>query len=208
MNWWIWLLAAVVYGLFAAWYENWRGPLQPAEIESYLARLKGTPTAEHNDLAVLREFLDNDDGGEFVMLNLVRVAPGQAPHPETGEPTRSADLLKAYTNAFLPALIRRGGHPAIVARKVGGYVDAWRVEPDPGWTIVGYMRYRSRRDMMELVVDPRFVAMHPFKIAATAETFSFPTQPMMMLFVSPRVWMALAIALAAAMAQIGVLLRR
>lgn len=208
MTWWIWLPAALAYGLFVGWYENWRGPLRRGEIESYMARLQGTPTAEHNDLAVLREFLHNDDGREFVMLNLVRVAPGQAPHPETGEPTRSADLLQAYTRAFLPELIRRGGHPAIVSRKVGGYVDAWRVEPDPGWTIVGYMRYRSRRDMMELVVDPRFVAMHPFKMAATAETFSFPTQPMMMLFVSPRVWVPLVIALAAALAQIGVLLRR
>jgi hypothetical protein len=208
VNWWIWGAAALAYGLFLAWYQNWRGPLRRDEIESYLAKVQGTPTAEHNDLAVLREFLENDDGGEFVMLNIVRVAPGEAAHPVSGAPTRAADLLQAYTRAFLPELLRRGGHPAIVSRKIGGYVDAWRVEPDPGWTIMGYMRYRSRRDMMDLVVDPRFVAMHPFKMAGTAETFSFPTRPMMMMFVGPRVWLALSIALAAALAQIAVLLQQ
>jgi len=38
------------------------------------------------------------------------------------------------------------------------------------------MRYRSRRDMMRLATDPRFLDVYPFKIAAVAETFSFPTR--------------------------------
>lgn len=38
-----------------------------------------------------------------------------------------------------PRLLKHGGHPALATRKVGGYVDAWMVEPDPGWSIVGFM---------------------------------------------------------------------
>ena len=94
----------------------------------------------------------------------------------------------------------------IVGLKIGGYVDAWRVAPDPGWTLFGTMRYRSRRDLMQLVTDPRFLAMHPFKLAGTAETFSFPTRPVLTLFAGPRLWVGLVIALVAALAQLAVLL--
>lgn len=40
---------------------------------------------------------------------------------------------------FLPVLIPHAGHPAIHAGKIGGYLDAWNVEPDPGWTLTGYI---------------------------------------------------------------------
>jgi hypothetical protein len=208
MSWSIWLGAAVVYALFRAWYDNWRGPLRRDEIESFLRTMQGTNSAEKNDLAVVRDFLEHDDGREFVMLNLVRVERGDVPHPTTGVPTPGPELLQQYVRSFMPALLRRGGHPAIVGRKIGGYVDAWRVPDDPGWTMMGYMRYRSRRDMMKLVLQPRFLAMHPFKMAGTAETFSFPTRPDLMLFASPRVWIGLVILIVASFAQIGVLLAR
>lgn len=201
----VWIAALCAYGLFRAWYDNWRGPLRPAEIEAFMARASASPSAAHNDMDVLRRFLEDDDGREFVMLNLVKVELGEVPHPQTGEPTLGPELMSRYARLFMPALMARGGHPAIVARKIGGYVDAWRVAADPGWSIVGFMRYRSRRDLMALVVDPRFSDAHPFKIAGTAETFSFPTRSTLRLFVGPRVWVGLWIALAAAFAQIGVM---
>ncbi len=98
-----------------------------------------------------------------------------------------------------------GGHPALAARKIGGYVDAWHVEPDPGWTIMGYTRYRSRRDMAKLAIDPRFQSLHKFKIAGTAETFSFPTHPFLTLYIGPRIWVALTIALVAALTDLTIL---
>lgn len=207
MTWGIWGAALLAYALFLAWYNNWRGPLRRDEIDALLRGLEGTPSAEHNDLGILRAFLEKDDGREFMMQNLVRIEPGDVAHPETGRRVPGRDMMQYYMKAFMPALLRHGGHPAIAARKIGGYVDAWRVGADPGWTIVGYVRYRSRRDMMQLVADPRFLAMHPFKIAGTAETFSFPTRPMLMTLAGPRVWVALVLALAASLTQIAVLLR-
>ncbi len=44
------------------------------------------------------------------------------------------------------------------------------------WTIFGLMRYRSRRDMMKLVMDPAFMEGHPDKLRGTLATFSFPAQ--------------------------------
>lgn len=200
---WIWLGAGLLYAAFRLWYDNWRGPLRPDEIERFFAALRDTPGAELNDLDALRRFFESDDGREFVMLNLVRVAPGEVPHPKTGAPTPAARLLREYVAGFLPTLIQSGGHPALQARKVGPYVDAWNAAPDPGWSFVGMMRYRSRRDMARLAVDPRFTAAHPFKAAALPVTFSFPTALAPGLLLGPRVWVALVLALAAALLQLA-----
>jgi len=199
----IWLAAALAYAGFRLWYDNWRGKLGADEIDRYVTALRGTPGAEVNDLDTLRRFFETDDGREFYMLNLVKIAPGQVPHPKTGAPTRADALMREYIRAFLPVLIRRGGHPALQAAKVGGYIDAWNVPPDPGWSIVGLMRYRSRRDMAELATDPRFTAAHPFKIAAIPVTASFPTRPSFALLLGPRIWVALVLSLAAALLQLA-----
>ena len=198
-----WLPAVAAYVLFLLWYQNWRGPLTRAEIDAFMAEARVQDAGKTNDLDIVRAFLEKDDGREFVMLNLVRIAPGMVADPETGAPTPGRVLMNRYSTPFIKRLILRGGHPAIVARKVGGYVDAWHVAPDPGWTIMGYMRYRSRRDMAKLAFDPRFRDIHKFKIAGTAETFSFPTQPMLTLFVGPRIWVPLALALMAAVANLA-----
>lgn len=208
MGYWIWGVAAILYAGFLAWYVNWRGPLTPTEVSATMAKLEAlnVHAADRNDLSVIRKFLSEDDGREFFMLNLVRVAPGKIASPGSGELKPARDVLEGYTSVFIPALMARGGHPAVVARKVGGYVDAWGVEPDPGWTIVGYMRYRSRRDLAELVVDPRFGGAHDFKFAAMPQTFSFPTQPMMLALMKPTYFVGLILALIAALAHLGVLI--
>lgn len=207
MNWWIWGSALLAYAAFRAWYDNWRGPVTKAEIDAFFRGMEGTPSAEVNDLAVLRSFLEKDDGREFFMLNLVKFQAGEVPHPVTGQPSSGVAMMQHYMKNFVPALLARAGHPAMAARKIGGYIDSWNCPADPGWTIVGYMRYRSRRDMMALVAAPIFHEMHPFKIAGTAETFSFPTRPVVAL-VGPRIWVGLGILLVAAFAQIAVLLAR
>jgi hypothetical protein len=204
----IWIGAAMLYAAFRLWYDNWRGPLSPAEVDRIMAAMATRaatdhPSANNAELRdIFRGFLEADDGSEFVMLNLVKIA-GQAPDPVTGAMTDGRSLMQRYSKPFVRALFARGGHPAFVARPAGGYVDAWNAAPDPGWSIVGLMRYRSRRDVAALVLDPRFTHIHPYKIAATPVTFSFPTTPMLRLFVGPRVWVGLTIALAAALMHIA-----
>lgn len=202
-----WGFALLAYALFLAWYVNWRGPLSKAEVQSFLADLiaTGLEMDGRNDPATLQAFFEADDGREFFMLNLVRFAPGDIPDPESGAPKPARQVMEGYTRMFLPALFARGGHPAIAARKIGGYFDAWGVEADPGWSIIGYMRYRSRRDLAALVLDPRFAGAHEFKFAAMPQTYSFPTKPQIMTLAGPKVWVALALALAAALGHIVLL---
>jgi hypothetical protein len=201
--WMIWGTALLAYGLFRLWYDNWSGPLKQAEIDAFLAQMAGRFEATGNSANVLRAFLEGDDGREFVMLNLVKAQMEQVEDPQTGQMVQGFDLLKRYSKRFMPVLFRNGGHPGMVGRKVGGYIDAWNTEADPDWTIFGMMRYRSRRDMMKLVMDPAFKAGHPDKLLGTLATFSFPTQRVVSFYLSPRVTVALVLALLAALTHIA-----
>lgn len=201
----IWGTALLAYGAFRLWYDNWSGPLKPAEIDAFLAQMAGRFEATGNSPDVLRAFLAADDGREFVMLNLVKAQLDPVEDPQTGQMVQGFELLKRYSKRFMPVLFRNGGHPGIVGRKVGGYVDAWNTEPDPGWTVFGLMRYRSRRDMIKLVMDPAFMAGHPDKLLGTLATFSFPTQRVLSFYLGPRVTVALVLALIAALSHLMML---
>jgi hypothetical protein len=203
MSYWIWGSALALYVLFRAWYDNWRGPLTKTEIDAFFSGIEGKLSGG-NDPAVFRSFLEADDGKEFVMLNLVKIEPGMVNDPATGEAMSGRAAMRRYSDPFVKALIARGGHPGMVGRKVGPYVDAWQVEPDPGWSIFGLMRYRSRRDLLKLAGDPRFVGIHAYKLLGIPVTFSFPTQRELSVFIGPRVWVALVLALGAALTQLAV----
>jgi hypothetical protein len=205
----VWIPALLIYAAFLGWYVNWSGPVKPAEVSVLMQRLEASGAGDNgrNDLENMRAFLEADDGREFFMLNLVRIAPGAVADPVTGEQRPARDVVLGYTKVFMPALFARAGHPAIVARKAGGYFDAWGVEPDPGWTMMGYMRYRSRRDLALLASDPRFGGAHDFKFAAMPNTYSFPTQPQVTAMASPPVWIGLLLSLLSAVAQIAWLLK-
>ena len=201
----IWGGALLLYLGFRAWYDGLRRrPLSPEEVDAFMEQAANASISEASSLEEMRAFLEADDGKEFVMLNLVKLHPEPVPHPDTGVPTKARAILQEYMADFLPTLLKTGGVPLMQARKVGPYVDSWNVEPDPDWTIVGYMRYRSRRDLMKLAVDPRFQDGHGYKFAAIPKTLSFPTQPSPIGFMGPRVWVALVLALVAALLHLAI----
>ena len=204
--WWIWVVALALYIVFRLWYDNWKGPLSSQEVNDFMNQVSDLKMSEYSDPKDLRAFLEADDGKEFVMVNLVRVHTGELAHPHTGKPTKGIDLLREYGNSFVKVLVRHGGHPVLVMRKVGGYIDSWNTPPDPGWHVAGSMRYRSRRDMMKLALDPSVRDVHILKTAATATTFSFPSQVVLGLAIRPRVWVALLLTLSAALVHLASLI--
>jgi hypothetical protein len=200
---WIWIAAIVLYGAFWLWYVGLPRPLTHAEIDAHMASVVASGIdATPEQRATLRAFLEADDGHEFFMLNLVRINQGPVLAPGATEPSAARTVLDGYTRHFMPALFRRAGHPAFFGRAAGGYLEQWNVAPDPGWSFGAAIRYRSRRDMIELVVDSRFANAHAFKAAAIATTFAFPTSPGFVML-GPKIWVGLVLALVAALAQLA-----
>ena len=208
VSFWVWGVALLGYAVFLAWYFNWRGPLSKAEIETLMAQMRASNVGhgDQDELPVIRKFLEEDDGREFFMLNVIRLSQDDVADPVTGERLPARQVMAGYTRMFMPALFARGGHPALAARRVGGMVDTWGLKDVPEWSMMGYIRYRSRRDLAHLVCDPRFTGAHAFKFAAMPQTFNFPTRPMIMTLAGPGIWVGLSFALAAAAAQIALLL--
>ena len=205
---WVWGLALLGYAAFLGWYVNWRGPLSKAEIESLMAQMMASNVGhgDQDEMPVIRRFLEEDDGREFFMLNVIRLSETDVADPVSGEMRPVRQVMAGYTRMFMPALFARGGHPALAARRIGGMVDTWGLKEVPEWSMMGYIRYRSRRDLAHLVCNPRFSGAHAFKSAAMPQTFNFPTRPMIMTLAGPRIWVGLSFALAAAIAQIALLL--
>lgn len=205
--WMIWAAALVAYLLFRLWYDNWSGPLTSAEIDGFLGGMEDRTGGVGTSPEVLRAFLEADDGREFLMVNLVKVPVDPVTDPVSGRAVTGVELFKRYARRFVPLLLRHGGHPVFAGRKVGGYVDSWNVPADPGWTMFGVMRYRSRRDLIRLAMDPFFKDAHAVKMLGTLATFSFPAQPLFSLHPGPRVTAALVLALTAALAHLLWVLR-
>ncbi len=189
----LWSILAALYLGFRFWYDGGGGPLSAEEVAKYLARLEergGDPVR----IERLREFLAGDDGGDFVMANYIHFRD---------EPGAQQDLDR-YMAHMYPALFRRACHPVLAGPVVGSALDYWGIENGERWSMVGLVRYRSRRDMLEIATDPAFADAHRFKQSAMAQTIAIPVEPFLDL-ASPR-W-TLGLALVALGALLELLLR-
>lgn len=201
----IWGGAVLLYISFRLWYDGAKKPLTQAEIEHYTAMMQDKSDAglAAPDLEVVRRFMEEDDGKEFIMVNLVQFNPSPVVHPDSGKGVSAPKLLQDYTKPFLGKLLGRAGHPVIATRSVSGYLEAWDTTKDPGWHVAGLIRYRSRRDMlMSSIADLAFDEVHKYKIAAIAQTFAFPAKTQAAFYTSPRISVALVLALGAAVIQL------
>ncbi|MBL0916188.1 MAG: hypothetical protein IBJ13_11960 [Sphingopyxis sp.] len=198
----IWAGALALWLIFLMFYDGRRRPLSASEIDAFLATLGPRMAETGNDFARMRVFLEADDGREFVMVNLVGTRPGPVTDPASGETREGSEWLRRYSDPFVRGLLKRGGHPLFVGRKVGGYIDAWNTPEDPGWSLAGTMRYRSRRDLVRMASDPAFRNAHLNKSLGIETTFSFPTQRQIAFYASPRATVGLTLALMAALAHI------
>lgn len=201
MKLWIWVLAAVLYLIFALWYFNWKGPLSSEEIEKYVSRIEQNAAPSNTDIGVLRKFMEEDDGKEFLMLNLIRFHEGDVTHPESGEKMSAQALIESYIGPFVRALIARGGHPVIMSQKTGGIIDTWNTAGDENYQVVNMMRYRSRRDLLEIATNPKFGDSHKYKLAAIDGTTNFPTRTQASTYLKPSIWVPLLLILLASLAQ-------
>jgi hypothetical protein len=174
-RWWPWAGAVGLYVIFWLWYMPQGGPLSPAEQERFSAALL-TDAGDPGRAAALRHFMAEDSGGPFIMVNLLHMADSVPDLPATGPGATADSLLAHYMQHMYPELARRASHPVFVGTAVSGALDVAGIEGAQTWTRAALVRYRSRRDMLEVAADPAFADRHEYKLAALAKTIAFPVE--------------------------------
>ena len=103
----------------------------------------------------------------------------------------TAELNARYMEHMWPELLKRACHPVMLGTATAAAMDVWGIEGAEDWTSVGMMRYRSRRDLIDIASNPAFQGPHEFKIASMTKTIAFPVDPWFQLG-DPRLVLALA----------------
>lgn len=192
---WVWLVCGIIYAAFFIWYTSFGGPLSEEEIDHYLSKYaERSPPPTPERMASLRRFMEEDTGDDFVMLNVIDMydVPLQIEGVEPGE--SSDEVLGKYMAYMNPALLSRASHPVIFGTAAHTAMDLMNAPGMEQWTRGAFMRYRSRRDMLEISSNPRFQGSHEFKVAAMEKTIAFPLDPWFQLG-DPRVVLALFLGL-------------
>jgi len=160
---------ALLYGGFWIWYGGNGDPITQAEGKSMLKQIeqvhgiKFEETPEGSMSRNLLAMLPNDDGKEFYAVNLETRAKG-------------SDAKKAeirYGEIVTPLLLERGGHPVFVSERAGLMLGKYGEQIDR----VAVVRYRSLRDLLDMIRDERMVEGNQYKTASLAHTEVFITRP-------------------------------
>ena len=168
------MVISVIYVAFFSWYTSFKGPLSQQEIDHYLGKVNATP----EELASFRKFMEDDDGDDFVMINIMEMydTPLQIDGVEPGATTD--EVLAKYMEYMFPAMLSRASHPVFRGNMVSPRtMDIMNAEGMETWSGAAGVRYRSRRDMIEISTNPEFMGRHEFKVAALAKTIAFPVAP-------------------------------
>ena len=187
----LWGILAALYLGFRLWYDGGGGPLRPEEVQHYVAILEERDM-DPARVANLHKFLSEDTGHDFVMANFIDVQDKPGAQEE----------LDRYMAHMYPAMFARAGHPVLAGPVVGGALDLWGIDGAEHWTMVGLVRYRSRRDMIEIATDPAFSDAYKFKGSSMQKTIAIPSEPFLQLG-SPRWLMAGALVTLGALLQLA-----
>ncbi|MEE9279420.1 MAG: hypothetical protein V3V67_04535 [Myxococcota bacterium] len=170
---------AVVYVVFWIWYGGNGDPLSPSEVDELTeriaagARSRGAEPDSHL-IDAFRTLAEQDDGREFYMVNLMRYRE-KALYPEGSGYDDDVEAAAArYNAAVVPALIRRGSIPILVGDWQGTFLQP---EDADVWDQLGIVRYRSRRDMLEMAASLSRENGGMHKWASIEKTHVFPVEP-------------------------------
>ncbi|MCC6383404.1 MAG: hypothetical protein IT304_12935 [Dehalococcoidia bacterium] len=169
-----WPMAALaaLLAAFVAAVWLWQSPgrkLTTPEIDRYLAlvaKVPFPPDAQPQFLQRLRTWAEADDGQPVYMLNLMRYYPAVRAMPGapafTGTPEESNRI---YEDRATPLALKAGAIPLFAGpvrnENVMGFAP-----PVDQWSRVLVMRYPSRRAFFDLVTDPEYAPIAPYKLAA------------------------------------------
>lgn len=170
----IWGAGLVAYGLFVAWYTNIKGPITDVEIDQFMETL-ATRDLDADQLWRLRQFMEQDTGQQFIMINALDLVekPPNMPVASSG-----ADANKWLEHMY-PELLKHASHPVFLgqAMHLPGVTNANHAIDMGFQAQVSLMRYRSRRDLMAVISGPIFLERHDYRLATLTKTITYPVEP-------------------------------
>jgi hypothetical protein len=173
----------IIYVLFLLWHRRWFSkPLSKEELTAWQENQERGQHSVYSDLERenVRAFLEADDGKPFYMVNLMKYRDkalypgGEFPEVKTG---RQANAH--YTKAVVRELIKRGSYPVFLSSKLSNLLTPGGDEDF--FEEVGIVRYRSRRDMLQMTNGPDFIKAEPHKWASMEKTVVVPTKKLLMI---------------------------
>lgn len=163
---WLGLLVLGYIG-FSAWYGGNGAPITAAEGAKFIAHYEqayGALSEQNYDFGShVADLIAEDDGKEFYAVNLETL--------KTGADAARAD--RAYAEAIIPLLLARGSHPVVLSERSGLMLGTYGNEIDR----VAIVRYRSLRDLLDMVLEERMIEGQVYKFASLEHTEVFVTRP-------------------------------
>ena len=189
----LWGTSALLYLVFVFWYTSFGGPMSTQEISEALLLME---QRELSPQAVerLEKFMRTDSGRQFVMVNILDMA--ENPPDVEGVGGTAEEFMGRYMEHMYPQLLRRASHPLFFGQAVSDALDILGMG-NPGvenageenigaghvgirnpetWDQGALVRYRSRRDFMQIVLHPDMGSRHSFKLAALDKTIAYPVE--------------------------------
>lgn len=152
--------AALIVLALMYWYQWSARTLTPSEVDAYMAVIETqtqNPGGRH-DLPALRKFLEQDDGQPVYTVNLYSFLE-TADYLEDSEFSGTGEeAYDRFSSVMIPLMIKRGSHPI--------YGSSWADRANSAWDRVVIVRYRSRRDLVDLFATDAFAEASVHKWAS------------------------------------------
>ncbi|MEH6584019.1 MAG: hypothetical protein V7754_18945 [Halioglobus sp.] len=149
--------------VFMYWYQWGTRILSPSDVNDYMGVIEAQtqkPGAKH-DLHVLRKFLSEDDGKPFYTVNLYKFH-AVAEYPEaSGFSGTGEQAYDRFSSVMISLMVKRGSHPV--------YGSHWVDQANSDWDRIVIVRYRSRRDLIDLFATDDFAEASLHKWASLRE---------------------------------------
>ena len=168
----------VVYVGFLYWHSPTGGPLTDEEVDAFMehtVKLQGSGWAMPADFEA---FLRSDDGRSFVMINLLEFSEAATYEAGTFPEIKTGDQASfEYGRRVVPLLLARGSYPITIAERYNTIINSLGQKAG-NWDSLAIVRYRSRRDLIDMIQSDAFVAAEVHKWAALDNTLVAPADLM------------------------------
>lgn len=168
------VVLVVMFFVVSAWQST--DTLSEAEVDQYVEIMESTLPADMGErdefIARMRDWGKGDDGKPVFMLNLMRYHDEIEPVAGVPEAITPLEANEHYEDVMASRLIEFGSYP-LFGGDTSGISESQEksnlVVYDPeldNWDRVLIVRYPGRRAFFDLVTDPEYLEVEPYKRAA------------------------------------------